>query len=72
MLELTEKYAFNRFRQNIITQIEEGWPCTLRQWDELESRSHVTILLSSGALDSHPDPESPDPEVLFPEPASAI
>ena len=72
MLELTAKYAINRFRQNIITQIEEGWPCTLRQWDELESRSHATILLSSGALDSHPDPESPDCEVLFPEPASAI
>jgi len=72
MLKLTEKYAFNRFRQNIITQIEEGWPCTLRQWDELESRNHVTILLSSGALDSHPDPESPDRGALFPEPASAI
>ena len=72
ILELTEKYAINRFRQNIITQIEEGWPCTLRQWDELESRGQPTIILSSGAFDSHPDPELLDPEALFPEPASAI
>jgi len=69
---LTEKYAITRFRQNIITQIEERWPCTLRQWDELDSRSHATMVLSSGALDSHPHLESPDPEVPFPEPASAI
>ena len=72
MLELTAKYAINCFRQNIIMQIKEGWPCTLRQWDELESWSHATILLLSGALDSHPDPKSLDCEVLFPEPASAI
>ena len=29
-------------------------------------------MLLSGALDGHPDVESPDPEALFPEPASAI
>ena len=69
---MTDKYAINYLREGIITQIENCWPRTLRQWDELESRRQATVVLSKGALDNKPDLESPYPNRLLPEPASAI
>ncbi|EDR07095.1 uncharacterized protein LACBIDRAFT_328032 [Laccaria bicolor S238N-H82] len=36
ILELTDKYAIDYLRENIVTQIESCWPRTLRRWDELD------------------------------------
>jgi hypothetical protein len=72
ILTLVDKYAMNRLRQNIVGQVEQNWPLSLRQWDELGSRMRAIAQLARGDLDNQLDLEHPSPGGLLPEPASAI
>jgi hypothetical protein len=62
----------NRFRQNIVGQVEQNWPLTLRQWDELGSQLRAIAQLARGDLDNQLDLEPAYPGGRLPEPASAI
>ncbi|KAF8815150.1 hypothetical protein BYT27DRAFT_7312406 [Phlegmacium glaucopus] len=67
LLGLADKYAMHQIRQNLVGQIEESWPLTLRQWDHQESRINTMLLISRGDLDVASSLDD-----WFPEPASAI
>lgn len=62
----------NPLRQNIVGHVEQNWPLTLRQWDELGSRMHAIAQLSRGDLDNQLDLEPSYSGDRLPEPASAI
>jgi len=72
VLELTDKYAMDDLRQDIIADVERIWPSTLYQWDTADMHVQVRMQAMRRNLYDELDRELHQFDDLYPEPATAI
>lgn len=72
VLELTDKYAMDILRQDIVADVERIWPSTLRQWDMADLHVQVRMQAMRRNLYDDLDRGLHLLDDLYPEPATAI